>query len=1568
MKNSPTARPGHAGEPLEPRVMLSLAPAPAALPRFDAFVGEFKGLDWFVEDVGIGRARLWASDDTEAGTTLMAELNTGASPIRPGFMTPVGDVAFFQVPTGQGLRLWKTDATPAGTVPLETDRVAVAGTMAALNGLLYFFAATAPRFDADLWQTDGTRDGTRKAADVKFITFYGEQSNLTRVGDYLWFDNEENFRRDDNLGGIWHSDGTAEGTFQVERSYTAGEFRADPDGRRVRLVNAPFVIDTINPSELHDPRLGEQAHPPYAGRVDVRFFHDADGDGVRDADEGAPPADVYRKLFAYADLDHDGTFDARLEPARRLSPDGTAMIPRVPDGATDVRVVDPASRFTTPQAVTVQVAGGQTAGPLTFGLNRNNRVSGAVYNDLDFDGVRQTGEPGIPGRRVFLDANANRAFDEGEPFALSGADGVYEIETLPNGAVRTDLPAGWRATDGADGFRHENLIVARDETFNFGTTDTPVPGTVFVAAFLDYDGDGTQGPQEPFATRLSLGFIDYDGDGVLDPGEPAGRQYGDQITFERILPGTYRPGIIGPPGWVVGNADWFTVESGKAWPAPPVGLRPSESASISGTVYFDDDFDGVRDAAEPGAAAGIVFLDKDGNGFWSDNVQTEPATMTDANGRYRFDHLAPGTYSVGFAVGFRPDVFNDVVPVSPRSPAVRTAEVTAGNVASGVDFGAVPSSQYSRASGRVYSDVNNDGTFDDGDLPLPNVLVYFDKRANDRLDPEDNSALTDADGRYNVGTYVGWQLIVVAVPAGWSAVPESEFSGGVQAVPFQTVAGPDFRLARVDPAATMPAGIRGVVFHDFDIDGVRDAFEPQGIYNQFILPYLPRPYIDLDGDGAWDEGEPLGVADDHGDFDFGGLRPGEYAVRLTTPAAWVQTTPAAIVTVGAGESAGPVTLGAADAPARVIGQVYLDANGNGHRDEGEGPAANFRVWLDANRDGSFDYAEGDRLEFTDESGRFRFYGLPPGTHDLSLRDNVNYSQTDPGDAPLRVTLAPEQVLSSVLLGIARTGAKLSGTFFYRDAGEAHGFTVRVQDVNNPARSWVTGALSDGHWVLNDLTAGTYRVTADLHSFGIPTGAMEQVVVLAEGQELGGINLGFRPWTVEISCTVYRDLDGDGVWDAGESGFPGIHVVASGRQGSGDAVTDATGHFLFNDLNPGNYSVYALRPPRTVRTFPWTGDFIDVIVQHSGDRAEVQPLGLYEPTTHVISGVVFDDANGNGSRDEDESMMSGRLVVLDMDHDGQLSLSDQVITTDPDGWYAFTRFDPRSEYRVMQVLPQDRVGTLPANGGWRVVTGGDPTETYTDVDLGSRGWAVVLQRQVLVRPPAAQGVAQIAALGDDPVASDKSVLLPGQAARFANVTNSTGGLSGIAIDVAQLPSGAGISFTADDFEFRAGTGGDPSTWTLAPAPSISVRRGAGTGGSDRLLLLWPSGAVKNTWLRITVKPTVNTGVQNPDVFYIGNLVGDTGDADAAPFRVNALDLAGIKRALASTTSIGGRFDFNRDGRINALDVAAVKQNLGRSLGSPSLSGPASVFFAGPVIDATAELTVRRIWDEASPGLM
>ena len=186
-----------------------------------------------------------------------------------------------------------------------------------------------------------------------------------------------------------------------------------------------------------------------------------------------------------------------------------------------------------------------------------------------------------------------------------------------------------------------------------------------------------------------------------------------------------------------------------------------------------------------------------------------------------------------------------------------------------------------------------------------------------------------------------------------------------------------------------------------------------------------------------------------------------------------------------------------------------------------------------------------------------------------------------------------------------------------------------------------------------------------------------------------------------------------------------------------------------------------------------------------------------------------------------------------------------------------------------------------------------------------------------------------------IATDKVALLPGaDPATFANVSTYSKGINGIMIDIA----GAHGAITASDFIFRMGNNNSPSDWATAPAPtSVSVRVGAGVSGSDRIEIVWPNNAIEKKWLEVTTRANANTLLpQSPglplgqaDVFYFGNVIGDTGLGDSSMIaRVNAIDEGDARSnavSLANNIPITNIHDFNRDTAVNAYDEFIARNN-------------------------------------------
>ena len=93
------------------------------------------------------------------------------------------------------------------------------------------------------------------------------------------------------------------------------------------------------------------------------------------------------------------------------------------------------------------------------------------------------------------------------------------------------------------------------------------------------------------------------------------------------------------------------------------------------------------------------------------------------------------------------------------------------------------------------------------------------------------------------------------------------------------------------------------------------------------------------------------------------------------------------------------------------------------------------------------------------------------------------------------------------------------------------------------------------------------------------------------------------------------------------------------------------------------------------------------------------------------------------------------------------------------------------------------------------------------------------------------------------------------------------------------------------------------------------------------LTWADGAIRNTWLEITVKATANTGLAQADVFYFGNAVGESGDSPLNAI-VNAADEIGGRnnpKTFLSPAGLANRYDFDRDGFVNATDQILARSN-------------------------------------------
>ena len=279
---------------------------------------------------------------------------------------------------------------------------------------------------------------------------------------------------------------------------------------------------------------------------------------------------------------------------------------------------------------------------------------------------------------------------------------------------------------------------------------------------------------------------------------------------------------------------------------------------------------------------------------------------------------------------------------------------------------------------------------------------------------------------------------------------------------------------------------------------------------------------------------------------------------------------------------------------------------------------------------------------------------------------------------------------------------------------------------------------------------------------------------------------------------------------------------------------------------------------------------------------------------------------------------------------------------------------------------------PAVPGYDLCTGwGTPAGTNLINALAPP--ATVAGRWVFYNNSAWDGNDPTANANDDhAIAPDKTALLPGGTATFANYTSYSRGLNGIMVDIANLLGAPTVS----DFVFKSGNNNNPTGWSNAPAPaSITVRAGAGTGGSDRVTLIWKDNnldnvvdaneAVAKQWLEVTVKATTNTGLAIDDVFFFGNAVGDSGNSTANA-QVDLADEIGVRNNPATflnPAAIDDPYDYNRDQRVDLADEIIARNNSTTFLNALELIvlssfTPTANLAADAAVDIPLTLTIQQ----------
>jgi uncharacterized membrane protein len=234
-----------------------------------------------------------------------------------------------------------------------------------------------------------------------------------------------------------------------------------------------FTQTTANPAAI-TPTSGQTITAVTFGNFQLTSiggakFQDTNGNGVRNPGEPG-----LRGFTIFIDANNNGILDVG-ETSTTTDVNGNYSFANLGPGTYRIREVQQSGfTQTTANPAAITATSGQAVTAVNFGNFRLISISGNKFQDTNGNRVRNSGEPGLRGFTIYIDANNNHVLDPGERSTTTDANGNYSFANLGPGTYRvrevaksgfvqmTNDPANIVATSGANvtGVAFGNMPVA----------------------------------------------------------------------------------------------------------------------------------------------------------------------------------------------------------------------------------------------------------------------------------------------------------------------------------------------------------------------------------------------------------------------------------------------------------------------------------------------------------------------------------------------------------------------------------------------------------------------------------------------------------------------------------------------------------------------------------------------------------------------------------------------------------------------------------------------------------------------------------------------------------------------------------------------------------------------------------------------------------------------------------------------------------------------------------------------------------------------------------------------------
>ncbi len=824
---------------------------------------------------------------------------------------------------------------------------------------------------------------------------------------------------------------------------------------------------------------------------------------------------------------------------------------------------------------------------------------------------------------------------------------TWLVDTTLNEAIFT----------GERGRHYAFYSVASDNAGNVEAAPTDADAQTTVAAgfgavaglvFNDSDADGTHDIGEPGVAGWTV-FLDANDDGMLDAGET--RTLTDTAgayRFDHVLAGQVVVGQVISSGWIgtypsTGRQPVTVLADGTT---ESVDFGAFQRGSASGVAFDDTNANGQRDAGEALLSGISVQLDRDSDG----SVDASVLTLDD--GSWRFDGLLAGNYSL------RSVVAADRLLTLPGI-GLYSITVTSGSQHNTLDFGSVAAAHL---AGTAYEDVDGNGQRGAGEAGLAGWTVFLDSNDNSLLDADERFTVSGSDGAWRFDSLLpGSYRVAQLQQGGWLQTAPGAGGGGPLGSTDALLTGSAQLLELPDAALTVEASTASVAASNraaqrlIGLDALRADARFSGIDGSGVSVVVIDTGIDLDNAFFGPDANHDGIAD-----------------RILYQYDFANGDTDASDRNGHGSNIGSL-IGAADgaygglAPgADLIALKVFQDNGKGYFSYLENALRWVVAHADEYRVGVVNLSLGDGGNWSSAIARF---GLGDELAALAARNiivtaaagnsfarfggawGVAYPAADPAVLAVGATWSADVGGPWAFSGGSidySTGADRITSFSQRDPRLLDGFAPGTGLVGANANgglsamqgtSQASAMMAGVATLAQDLalqTLGRRLSLTEFHallastSVRIVDGDDENDNVRNSGQAFGRVNL---PALAEAILALPRQGGGSGGGGSGGGGSGGSGGTQLGSVGGvAHQVTVSAGQTL-SGLDFGNFA-----------------------------------LGR-------IDGLVFEDANSNGSQDGGEAGLAGYTVFLDANNNALQDADEAGTVTDGAGAWHFADLGP-----------------------------------------------------------------------------------------------------------------------------------------------------------------------------------------------------------------------------------------------------------------------------------------------------